>query len=66
MRNDNWRGALGILAWFLGATALLALAGSLGSWNFNASRRLGQHLLQQSSLPRHIQSRSGCAGCSRR
>ena len=35
MRNDNWRGALGILAWFLGATALLALAGLLGYWYFN-------------------------------
>jgi hypothetical protein len=37
MRNDDLKGALGILAWFLGATALLALAGWFGSqyfWNF--------------------------------
>jgi hypothetical protein len=34
MRNDDRRGALAILAWFLGATVLLALAGLLGWWHF--------------------------------
>jgi len=32
MRNDDWRGALRLLTWLLGATALLALIGWLGAW----------------------------------
>jgi hypothetical protein len=34
LRNNDWIGALRILAWLLGATALLALAGAFGWWYF--------------------------------
>ena len=45
MRSDDRRGAFVIVAWFLGAVALLAVAGLLGWWYFSGtSRRLGQHL----------------------
>ena len=34
MRSDDRRGGLVIVGWFLGAVALLAMAGLLGWWYF--------------------------------